>query len=55
LVERVLAVDGVRDDFEVRLGFKDQAEARTDERLVVGDEDADYDASPPSGRWAQTA
>ena len=42
-------VGGLADDLEPVLGVEDHAEAGADERLVVGDEDADAHAA---GCWS---
>ena len=58
LVDRLAPVRGLADDLEVLLGVEDHAEARADERLVVGDEDADAHAgsasAAPTGSRART-
>ena len=58
---RLLGVDGLRavaglgDDADLRVGLEDHPEAGADERLVVGDQDADGHAGTPasSGRRAR--
>src|SRR5205807_5623536 len=49
-VEGREAVGGFADDFEVRLGIEDDAEAGADKLLVVRDQDADHVASPSGTR-----
>ena len=41
-VERLAAVRRLADDLDVLLRVEDHAKAAADERLVVGDEDADH-------------
>ena len=56
-LDRLAAVGRLADDGHVGLGVDHELEAVADQRLVVGDEDADHDAGiaartskPPSGR-----
>ena len=39
-LERLLAVAGLGDHLQVRLGIQDQLQAASDELVVVGEEDA---------------
>ena len=50
------AVGGLGDDRHVGLGLDDLAQPAADERLVVGEQDADAHAPPPAiGSRARTA
>ena len=49
---RLEPVGGLAHDLDVGLGVEDQPEAGADERLVVGDEDADHAASSIGSRRA---
>ena len=55
-LDRLTPVAGLANDLEVGLGVEDHAEACADERLVVGDQDADHPAASGwSGSRARTA
>src|SRR5436305_1205705 len=53
-LERLLAVTRLTDALDVGLCAVATPEARSDERLVVGEQDSDHASAPPSGRRALT-
>src|SRR5262249_37936153 len=54
-LERLDPVRGLADELDVGAGVEDHPEAAANERLVVGDEDADAQGASESGKRAATA